>query len=90
MERELKKSGKITLNNEEWEQKIKEGWMPQKLAGLRLWHNGQYYFQGTLGYYWSSSPTTTYSYSATFGAGGGVVANNNSRGLGFSVRCLKN
>ena len=87
--RELKKAGKRTLNNEEWERQISSGWRPEKLAGYRYWSNGQYYLQGTYGYYWSSSPTTTYSYYAYFSAGGGGIANGNIRGYGFSCRCIK-
>ena len=76
-------------NNDFWEQKINEGFKPE-FAGYRSWNNGQYYLQGTNGYYWSSSPNSTYSYVAGFYSGGGVIAKGPNRGYGFSVRCLKN
>lgn len=60
------------------------------VAGNRNWLNGLYFNQGTDGYYWSSTPNTTNSYNANFNAGGGNIANNNNRGNGFSIRCLKN
>lgn len=60
------------------------------LAGYRNWNTGQYYDQGMIGYYWSSTPTTTFSYHAYFTSGGGGIAYVNLRGYGFSVRCLKN
>lgn len=60
------------------------------IAGNRNWNNGQYYNQGSNGYYWSSSPNSTNSYNANFNSGGGNIANNNNRGNGFSLRCLKN
>ncbi len=73
---------------EQWEEIIEEG-IELPLAGLRDWDNGQYYYQGTYGYYWSSTPYTTYSYHANFGSGGGNIANGSYRGNGFFVRCLK-
>lgn len=60
------------------------------LAGSRGWNDGQYYSQGSYGYYWSSSPSSEYSYTAFFGSGGGNIENANGRGVGFSLRCLKN
>jgi uncharacterized protein (TIGR02145 family) len=59
-------------------------------AGYRYWHHGQYYSQGTYGFYWSSSPNSTNAYNAYFYSGGGSTANNNNRGYGFSLRCVKN
>ena len=102
---EAEYQGKRLPTQEEWKEiaesltKVDKNWYFQepihkklwlKLAGYRNWTNGQYYFQGTLGYYWSSSPSTTNSYyAAVFLAGGGVIANTNPRGDGFSIRCVK-
>ena len=64
--------------------------MKLPLAGNRDYNNGQYYYQGTNGSYWSSTPLAFCSYSASFHSGGGTIGCNNYRGTGFSVRCLKN
>ena len=73
---------------DDWEKLSKELWLT--MAGYRNRSNGQYYYQSTNGYYWSSSPYSQYSYFASFSSGGGNIANYNYRTLGFSVRCLKN
>lgn len=77
-------------DNTEWEQIIDSGWIPESFAGYRSWSNGQYYYQGSYGYYWSSSPYSQHPYYAYFYSGGGNIAPYNGRGSGFSVRCLKN
>ena len=60
------------------------------LAGVRVWSSGQYYSQGSLANYWSSSPAGVNSYFAYFNSGGGVIADSSYRAYGFSVRCVKN
>ena len=87
---ETAKVGKRMPTNDEWEKLIKAGRthnMP--LSGYRNGGNGTYYSQGSYGYYWSSSPTGTYSYYAYFLPGSGNIAGNGSRADGFSVRCVK-
>jgi len=101
--RETEKAGKKMPDNTQWSRIIEEGEkrakekdiplyeeLGLKLAGYRDWDNGLYDYQGTYGYYWSSTPSTSYSYYAYFGSGGGNIASLNNRGYGFSVRCLKN
>lgn len=62
------------------------------LAGLRFGSNGQYYYQGIGGYYWSTSPNGARSRDAYFSStiGSSNIDDPNLRGHGFSVRCLKN
>ena len=50
------------------------------LAGYRTYSNGRYYYQGTNGYYWSASPTTSFSYYAGFYSNGGDIATYDGRG----------
>lgn len=57
------------------------------LSGYRDLNNGQYYNQGLNGYYWSSSPNSSYSHIADFYSGGGLIANINLRG-GRVLRAL--
>ena len=73
---------------DDWEKLSKELNMP--MSGYRNRKNGQYYGQGTYGYYWSSSPNSQYSYYANFNSGGGVIINDyDACAYGFSVRCIK-
>ena len=58
-------------------------------AGLRYSTDGQYYNQGTFGYYWSSSPFSSNAYDAAFWSGAGNVADVNRRASGYSLRCVK-
>lgn len=52
--------------------------------------NGSWGYQGSIGLYWSSSPSSSFAQLADFGASGGNIANGNGvRADGFSVRCLK-
>jgi hypothetical protein len=59
------------------------------LAGNRNNGDGGLSNQGSIGYYWSSSPNNTNAYNLNFNSGGVNPANNNNRANGFSVRCLK-
>lgn len=71
-----------------WKVKLKD-FLKINFSGYRRWNDGQYSSQGSYGYYWSSSPYSGDAYNAVFSSGG-VIAVNNDRGFGFSVRCLKN
>ena len=59
-------------------------------AGNRGWINAYYGAQSTSSYYWSSTPYSAYAYTLTFDASTIGPALNYYRGLGFSLRCLKN
>jgi len=60
-------------------------------AGYRNRDNGYYYNQSTRAYYWSSSPSSTYSYNLNFTNDSNInPAGNKERAYGFSVRCIKN
>ena len=89
--RETAKAGKRIPNKEEWEQILKDHpeFIPS-LSGTRYYSNGSWTSQGSYGYYWSSSPNSAYAYYANFTSGGGGIADNSDRALGFSARCLKN
>jgi uncharacterized protein (TIGR02145 family) len=58
-------------------------------AGFRLVSNGSLSSQGDLGYYWSSSISSSLSYYLAIGAGGINPASTNNRGYGLAVRCIK-
>jgi uncharacterized protein (TIGR02145 family) len=58
------------------------------LAGNRNISNAGLYSQGSLGYYWSSSPNGTSAYYLYFTSSGVNPANTNNRANGFSVRCV--
>lgn len=68
--------------------------LPTKLSlpfsGVRNDSDGSITYQGSFGYYWSSSPYSTNSYVLTFGSNAVHPAGNDGRALGFSVRCIKN
>ena len=59
------------------------------LAGNRHSGGGGLGSQGSYGYYWSSSPVSTYAYYLFFYSGGVYPADYGYRAYGFSVRCLK-
>lgn len=95
--RESKAQGLRLPTKEEWEQSFGIIWedklfafLKLNFAGYREYSNGQFNLQGSSGYYWSSTPNGTYSYYAYFYSGGGGIAIGNNRGIGFSVRCIKN
>jgi len=94
--REARSQGLRLPTKEEWEQSFDIIWeeklfdfLKLNLAGYRGYSNGQYFNQGSYGFYWSSTPNGTFSYIATFHSGGGNIATSNLRWVGFSVRCLK-
>lgn len=58
------------------------------LAGYRDGSNGSLYYVGSLGYYWSSTVSSTYSRHLHFLSSGAVMYSY-ARAYGFSVRCLK-
>ena len=60
------------------------------LAGYRGYSSAGLNSQGSIGYYWSSSPNGTNAFYLYFDSGGVTPSNTNSRADGFSVRCLKN
>jgi uncharacterized protein (TIGR02145 family) len=59
-------------------------------GGLRYFDNGNFYFQGTNGYWWSSSPSGTNAWSRILYSGFSNVGRfNHLTRNGFSVRCLQ-
>ena len=92
--REAKAQGFRLPTKEEWEDLLHSNSDLERLnfskAGYRGYSNGQYYGQGSYGYFWSSTPDGTSAYYTTFYSGGGYIATGNGRAFGFSVRCLKN
>ena len=58
------------------------------LAGPRDYGGGGLYSQGVFGFYWSSSPDSTYAYYLVFYSGGVDPTSSSDRADGFSVRCL--
>lgn len=70
-------------------------WIALKLpfAGTRYYNDSNVYFQGTGGYYWSSSPypsNANYSYYLYFNSSSVYPQSSYYRAYGFSVRCFKN
>jgi uncharacterized protein (TIGR02145 family) len=59
-------------------------------AGRRNRNNGNVNSQGSYGYYWSSSPYSTYGFRMRFYGSNVYPASSNYRAHGFSVRCFKN
>lgn len=95
--REAELQGLRLPTKKEWEESFQIIWennlfdfLKLNHAGYRYYSNGQYYNQGSHGYYWSSTPYSSNSYYANFYSGGGFIAANVNRAYGFSVRCLKN
>ena len=62
--------------------------MKLPLAGNRDKSAAAYNHQGTLGYYWASSPTGTLGYIVYLSATQVTPAANAHRADGFSVRCV--
>jgi uncharacterized protein (TIGR02145 family) len=58
-------------------------------AGYRYSATGVLTAPGSSGYYWSSSPVSTYAYALYFYSTTVAPANDNFRADGFSVRCVK-
>ena len=58
-------------------------------AGYRS-TGGTLNYQGSYGFYWSSSPYSTYAYYLYFDSGSVNPTSIGNRANGFSVRCLKN
>jgi uncharacterized protein (TIGR02145 family) len=60
------------------------------LAGYRL-TNGSFFDRGTYGYLWSSSEASTLGAQTRYllSSQVGVGRSNGNKGVGFSVRCLK-
>ena len=59
-------------------------------AGYRVYFDGALSSQGSFGYYWSSSPNSTYAYLLFFGSAGVDPAGYVHRADGLTARCLKN
>lgn len=72
---------------EDWARLSRELWLT--MAGYRDRSTGLYYRQSTYGYYWSSSPSTTYAFVMFFISANVRPTNAYNRALGFSVRCIK-
>jgi uncharacterized protein (TIGR02145 family) len=59
-------------------------------SGLRSVRSGLMYYQGTGGYYWSSSVTGTNAYSLYLTSNNINPAYSNNRAYGLAIRCIKN
>jgi hypothetical protein len=61
-------------------------------AGQRVWSGGIYMYQSQIGYYWSSTPTTSSSNSdyLEYNISNIKAIHNTDRSTGLNVRCLKN
>jgi uncharacterized protein (TIGR02145 family) len=59
-------------------------------SGIRSNGNGLLYYQGTRGYYWSSTFAGTNAYYLSFGSGSVNPANIGHRSHGFALRCIRN
>lgn len=57
-------------------------------AGGRNRSSGASYFQGSFGYYWSSSPSGAFASSVNFNSAS-LSTNTGSRASGYSVRCVQ-
>jgi hypothetical protein len=57
------------------------------MAGRRIWSNGSLISSGSVGYYWSSTVSTTYSRYLSFSQSASTSFD--YRASGFSVRCIK-
>jgi len=90
---EAKTLWKKIPTKEDWEEIIennnKEVLKLPKL-GFRNDSNAYYYYQGTDGYYWSSSPNGIYGYYVSINSTQVYPLYNGNRAYGFTVRCLKN
>ncbi len=59
-------------------------------GGLRNYLNGYFYFAGSSGYWWSSSPNGSSAWGRGLDYGNEVVARgSNGQSYGFSVRCVR-
>ncbi len=59
-------------------------------APFRGWNAGSVTNLGSYGFYWSSSPVSTFAYGLYFSSSSVDPSNGNNRADGFSVRCFKN
>jgi uncharacterized protein (TIGR02145 family) len=59
-------------------------------SGFRNSSNGSLYYQGTNGYYWSSSIAGISAYNLSFSSSSVSPANSSNRARGFALRCIKN
>lgn len=57
-------------------------------SGYRFGSNGQLFYVGRNGYYWSGSPNGTYGYYLYFYSSNVYPGYDNNRSFGFSVRCV--
>ena len=57
-------------------------------AGYRIFNNGQLYYPGGYGLYWSATAYGNFSFNLTFISGNVIPANFGNRAYGFSVRCV--
>jgi uncharacterized protein (TIGR02145 family) len=89
--REATAQGLKVPTKEEWEEIIE----PDKafvlglpLSGYRNTCNADYYYQGTNGHYWSSSPYTTNAYGVIINSTQVLPLYHLDKGFGFTVRCI--
>ena len=85
----------------EWSGIVSAGWwgsdwtamwneLQLPLAGTRARYNGAFYYGGSSGIYWSSSPYYTLGYFLYFFSSNIFLDYDDLRANGFSVRCFKN
>ncbi|MBC7498700.1 hypothetical protein H7170_03600 [Candidatus Gracilibacteria bacterium] len=60
------------------------------LSGTRDFSTSTLYNQGSFGYYWSSTPYSTYARNVSFNTSQVNPSNFSYRTIGFSLRCQKN
>jgi len=95
---EAKALGKKIPTKEEWDKIREPYWNDWKkmiielnlpMLGFRSRNNGLYYYQGSNGYYRSSSLSTTVAFYSLFISANVRPTDLNTRAGGFAVRCLK-
>ena len=67
--------------------------LKMSMAGFRNWSTANIESVGSLGYYWSSNPssyTSTRGFMFDFTNSSITLTNDHYRASGFSVRCFKN
>jgi hypothetical protein len=60
------------------------------LSGGRYYSDGSLIYQGSVGYWWLSSPYSTYGRGVSWNSSDVYPDSYGSRAYGFDVRCIKN
>lgn len=87
--REINKAGKRLPTKDEFVELFSDSIPDLPMAGYRDYGDGPLSNQGSYGYYWSSSVTSTSAFLLDCSSSGVNPAYTNSRAYGFSVRCVK-